>query len=119
MHKHSRLAAQTAMCASVQGKFWEVKKAIFDSQEKWSSLKDANVYFEDLAKKAGVDTKDWKSCINSSAVNSVIDSDLVKVRKVGAKSTPSLVIDGRLVSGNVPMDDLRKMINDAIAAKKK
>lgn len=115
-HVHSRLAAQTVMCSAQQGKFWEVKKAIFDSQEKWSGLSDANSFFQNLAKSEGVNTeKGWQECLASKPVNSLIDNDLKRGRREGVRSTPSVIVGARLVSGAVPIEDLRKLINAAIA----
>lgn len=118
MHSHARDAARSAMCASVQGKFWEMKKSIFDSQDKWSSMKDAKSFFEGLAKDTGVDMDAWKSCLDSKSVNAVIDADVRKAKAQNVRSTPSLLIANRLVSGAVPMEDLRKMINAALGESK-
>ena len=41
LHANSLPASVTAMCAAVQGKFWETHDRIFDTQNAWKTLKDA------------------------------------------------------------------------------
>lgn len=117
MHSNAMPAARAAMCASVQGKFWEMQDAIFESQSKWEASKTPEAFFEGLAKTVGLDVAGWKSCIASKSIQALIDADRARVKKQGVGSTPSFMIGGRLVEGMVPYDEMRKMINAALEKK--
>lgn len=113
-HKNAMPAARAAMCASVQNKFWEMQDAIFDSQKQWEGSNTPETLFEGLAKNVGLDVSGWKSCIASKSIQSLIDADRARVKQQGVGSTPSFMIDGRLVEGMVPFEDMRARINAAI-----
>jgi protein-disulfide isomerase len=117
-HTHSREASNAAMCASAQGKFWAMHDALFSTQEDWDRMPSAAGHFETLAAKAGVNLAAWRSCVASNLMQPLIDADMVRARKAGVQSTPSFLIGGRLVEGAVPPDEMRKAINEAIAAAK-
>lgn len=118
MHKNAMPASRAAMCASTQGKFWEMQDEIFNTQEKWEGLADPSSFFEKLAKDIGVNTTSWKSCTSSKSIQSVIDADIARAKKQDVRSTPSFIVAGRLLEGAVPIDDLRKVINAALGEKK-
>ncbi len=117
MHKNAAPASRAAMCAGVQGKFWEMQDAIFASQNKWEGLADPTAYFEGLVKGTGINIESWKSCIESRSIQSMIDADYARAKKQGVRSTPSFIVGGRLVEGAVPIEDMRKMINAALEKK--
>ncbi len=48
------MAAEAAMAAREQGKFWEYSKALFDKQDAWEKLGNPQDLFVNLAKEAGV-----------------------------------------------------------------
>ncbi len=118
MHKNAMPASRAAMCASTQGKFWEMQDEIFNTQEKWESLADPSSFFEGIAKDVGVNTTSWKSCTSSKSIQSVIDADITRAKKQDVRSTPSFIVAGRLLEGAVPIEDLRKVINAALGEKK-
>src|SRR5215212_3388744 len=59
IHKNAQLAAEAAMCAGVQGKFWELHSSLFQSQAKWADSKTPIIVFDSLARAAGVELKAW------------------------------------------------------------
>src|SRR5688572_22203201 len=50
-HPHAVPASEYAMCASAQGKFWEMHDQIFAAQERWAPMPDATAVFDELAGK--------------------------------------------------------------------
>src|SRR5688500_6180451 len=54
-HQHALPAAEYAMCASAQNKFWEMHDAIFSVQAKWAAEPDPTTTFEQLASSVGAD----------------------------------------------------------------
>src|SRR5688572_13619684 len=71
-HRHAMPAAEAAMCASAQGKFWEMHDAIFASQDRWKSTPDATAIFESLAADVGVDVPALRQCVSSHRMRPMI-----------------------------------------------
>jgi protein-disulfide isomerase len=117
-HKHAFVAATAAMCAGVQSKdkFWAMHDAIFQTQAKWENLPSASDHFESLAVKAGVNIPTWKTCLQAESISSLIEADIDRAKTAGVQSTPSFIVAGRLIEGATPWEEMRKAINDAIAA---
>src|SRR5437764_6479725 len=49
MHIHAMPAAEAAMCAAAQDKFWPMHDALFATQTRWESLDTPGVVFDSLA----------------------------------------------------------------------
>src|ERR1700694_193449 len=64
-HQHAWPAAESAMCAGAQGKFWEMHDALFANQPKWEALPSPAVVFDSLARTVGVDAARWRQCVQS------------------------------------------------------
>ena len=60
LHPNARAAAEAAMCASVQGKFWELHESLFNTQPKWAGLPNPMAAFDSLALAAGADGPKWR-----------------------------------------------------------
>jgi protein-disulfide isomerase len=123
MHKHAVPAAEAAMCASAQGKFWEMHSAIFEAQEQWSELPDAKPTFDALAAKVGVNIADWRSCMSSHATLPLVEADAERTRRSGIQSTPSfMVLRGNEmvegIAGAQPTAQFRAALDKALAGAK-
>ena len=115
LHPNSRAASEAAMCASVQGKFWELHSSLFTTQEMWAKLPNPGAFFDTLATSAGVDAAAWRSCVNSHAAIPLIDADRARSAKSGVQSTPTFFIGDRKIEGAYPVDSFRVILDAAIA----
>ena len=118
-HAHARPAAEAAMCAGAQGKFWEMHDALFTSQHNWENLPSSAAYFESLARSTGLDLPRWSQCIQSGKMRSWIQADHDRAEAAGAASTPSFMIGDQLLVGAQPIENLRGAIDSALAKSKK
>jgi len=118
-HSHALPAAEAAMCAGAQGKFWEMHDALFTSQSKWEALPSPAPFFESLARGAGVDVARWRQCVESGKMKPLILADQDRARLAGAASTPSFMIGDKLLVGAQPIENLRSAIDSALAKSKK
>lgn len=114
-HRHAMAAANSAMCAGVQGRFWPVHDAIFTTQERWAAATDAAPLFESIAKTAGVRIEEWRSCVASNVMAPLIEADRERSAAAGVNSTPSFIIGRQVIRGAVPMDQLRPILDAALA----
>ena len=115
IHKNAQLAAEAAMCAGAQGKFWELHNSLFATQTRWADAKTPIVVFDSLAKAAGVDLKRWDQCVTSHATAKLIELDRDRSTKAGVESTPTFFVGDRALAGAYPVDTFRVAIDQALA----
>ncbi len=119
MHANAMPASIAAMCASVQGKFWEMHDKLFDTQQVWEKIANPRAYLDSLAVSVGVKAAAQKSCSESAATKALIEADMERARTSGVQSTPTFFIGSTKLEGAYPIADFRKVLDAAIAAAKK
>lgn len=115
IHKNAQIAAEAAMCAGVQGKFWELHSSLFHAQPRWAEAKTPIVVFDSLARAAGVELKQWDKCMTSHAMAKLIEADRDRSAKAGVESTPTFFVGDRALAGAYPVDTFRVAIDQALA----
>ena len=118
IHPNAQAAAEAAMCAGVQGKFWELHESLFQTQPHWAELKSPRAVFDSLAKAAGVETKGWSNCMATHATAKLIDADRDRSTQAGVESTPTFFVGDRAFAGAYPVDTFRVALDSAIAKAK-
>ena len=114
-HQNATPAAEHAMCAAAQNKFWEMHDALFGAQEKWAAMPNATPVFEELARGAGVDVTALRACVSSHKMRPLIEADHEKALSAGVRATPSFFIGNQLLEGVQMPSDLRKVLDAALA----
>src|SRR5207245_4378739 len=64
-HVYAWPAAESAMCAGAQGKFWPMHDALFATQTRWEATSTPMVVFDSLAQANGLDMQRWRDCVSS------------------------------------------------------
>ena len=108
-HPLARPAAQAAICAQEQGKFWEYHDAIFESQESWTPS-----VFEETAKRLKLNVTAFGSCLNDTArLNAIIDKDVREGEAADVGGTPSIYINGRKMDagGGLSAEIFEKLVD--------
>ena len=114
-HDRARPAAVAAHCAGDQGKFWGMYQAMFDNQ---TELQDDHL--KKYAAKVVPDKAKWEECFkNPSAKNPIIDANTESGMKVGVTGTPAFFINGRRLSGALPYEEFKRVIDEELARRKK
>lgn len=117
MHPNAVPAAEAAMCASVQGKFWQIHDALFAAQEQWAAMPDASAKFAEIAGKIpGIDMNRWKSCVSQHQTLALIMADRDRARNAGVQSTPTFFVGDKMITG--ADQDLRAAIEAALKTKR-
>lgn len=98
IHPNAMPAAEAAMCAAVQGKFWEMHESLFKTQEEWAPLPNASAKFEALATAAGVNLPQWRECVAKHLTAALINADRDRLRGAGVNSTPTFFVNGKMVT---------------------
>ena len=118
IHVNAVPAAEAAMCASAQNKFWPMHDLLFETQDKWEQLPDPNVFFDSLATRAGVDHPQWIACVSKHLSRPLIEADRSRSQQRGVQSTPSFFIGDEAIAGAQPIADFRAAIERQLAKKK-
>jgi protein-disulfide isomerase len=113
-HQFAWPAAESAMCAGAQGKFWEMHDALFNTQAKWETLPSPATFFDSLARAQGVDVARWRQCVQSGKMKSWIQADHDRAERAGATATPSFMIGNKLLVGAQPIDEMRRAVDSAM-----
>jgi protein-disulfide isomerase len=109
IHPNAQKAAEASLCAEEQGKFWEMHDAMFKDQQ--------GLGVDGLKAKAasiGLKAEDFNSCLDSGKYASKVAADMDAGTKVGVSGTPAMFINGRLISGAVPIDQITPVIDDEL-----
>ena len=117
-HQNAMPAAEHAMCAAAQNKFWEMHDALFGAQEQWAGMPNPTARFEELAQGAGVDVTALRACVSSHKMRPLIEADREKATTAGVRATPSFFIGNQLLEGVQMPSDLRKVLDAALAGAK-
>ena len=115
IHPNAQAAAEAAMCASVQDKFWPMHESLFATQDRWESQRNPVPTFDSLAVAAGVNAKAWRDCMSTHATAKLIEADHDRSRGAGVRSTPTFFIGDRKFEGAYPTDSFRVALDSAIA----
>ncbi|MDR0398105.1 MAG: thioredoxin domain-containing protein [Candidatus Nomurabacteria bacterium] len=102
-HQNSRFAIACAEAAGFQGKYWEMHDIIFKQQASWTdaSIEQRLGIFTDLAKTIGLNVDQFKKDIESPRINKKIETDIALAKKEKIAGTPSLFVNGKLVSSDI------------------
>lgn len=118
IHPYAMQAAQAALCAGEQGKYWEMRSILYTHPLQPDNLMD-------YARQLGLDMAQFTTSLNSGKYLPDIQADMHDAVAAGVNGTPSFVlgktagadnVTGQLIVGAMPFDDFAEMIN-ALAAK--
>jgi protein-disulfide isomerase len=88
-HANAVPAAEVAMCAARQNRFWRVHDLLFRTQSQWSDLREPGTFFLGLADSAGANRDSVVACLRSGSMRPLIESDARGAMRTGVRSTPS------------------------------
>ena len=114
-HQNAIPAAEYAMCAAAQNKFWEMHDALFAAQDKWVPLPKPGPILDSLALSVGAEPTALRSCVSSHKMLPLIQADHEKATRAGVRATPSFFIGNQLLEGVQMPADLRKVLDAALA----
>jgi predicted DsbA family dithiol-disulfide isomerase len=103
-HRNSLPAARAAYCAAEQDRFWQFHDALFASRNLSPAL------FEEIANDLGLGLPKFRACLDSEHSRTAIVKDIETARLFRIESTPSFIINGKLIKGAVSFADFQKII---------
>ncbi len=108
-HENARLAAEAAVAAHKQGKFWQFEEKLWANQD---SLGPADL--EKYAKEAGLDVAKWRQEKEAAATKVRVQRDKAEGGILGLSSTPTVYINGREYTDAKDVESLRDWIDEEL-----
>jgi len=116
LHPNAVAAAEVAMCAGRQGKFWPTHDALYAQQDTWAKLSDPGPRLSAIAQHVGVDRTKLRACIAEGTARKEVETDAQRALRSGAHATPSFYIEGGLLEGAPYTPDPMRQVLDSIYA---
>lgn len=114
--RESREAAEAALCADEQGKFWAMHDILYANQHGENEGAFDEDRLVEMAGMIGLDVDAFTSCMDDGRHEGQLDSMLTEARAAGINSTPTFVINGEMVTGG-NYAALRETIEAALAGR--
>ncbi len=109
------MAANATECAADQNQFWPYHDRVFQAA---TTRGQAGTTFEELvsyARELGLDDNALRSCMNNLTHNSAVAASLTQAGQLGLSSTPSVLVNGRLMENPFNYNALKAAIEAAAA----
>lgn len=108
--KESTDAANAALCAKEQNKFWEYHDKLFDSQSGENQSGFALDKLKGFAAELGLNTTQFNSCLDSQKYNAQVAADNAEAGRNGFTSTPSTAVGTTPIIGAQPYAQFKTAI---------
>jgi protein-disulfide isomerase len=109
-HQNAHVAAQAALAANAQGKFWELHDKMFADQSK---LDRASL--EQAAKEIGLDLGKFKKALDDKTYAGAVDGDIKLGQGVSVDGTPTMFLNGKRVSDATSFEAISQQIEAVLA----
>jgi protein-disulfide isomerase len=111
LHPNAENAARAAVCAHWQGRFWEYQDLLFGDRA--SGLERPAL--EARAAELGLDQQAFVACLDAEASRDVVSGDFLTGIANNVRSTPSFLVNGRLIGGAQTFEQMEAAIEAALA----
>ena len=113
IHDKALVAHHAAACANEQGRFWEMHDQLFFKQREWSESSRPQRLFRDYAAGIGADPDQFEQCMDEQRYLARIQATRNEVMALGVGSTPSFDIGQFRVTGSIPYDSVKVLVDIA------
>jgi protein-disulfide isomerase len=110
----SHIAAEAALAARDQGKFWEMHDLLLERSPKL----DRESLIE-YARELGLEMKTFTRDLDAMAHKDIIERDKKLAKDLDLYSTPAFFFNGRKVVGNRPYENLQRILEEELDAARK
>jgi protein-disulfide isomerase len=114
MHPHAQVAARASECANDQGRFAQMRDALYTKQDS-IGVRSWSAYGADA--KIG-DVPRFEACVRSASAVPRIDQGSALAKKLKLGGTPTLIVNGWRFNGAPPDSILIQTIDDLLAGKR-
>ncbi len=111
IHPYAELAAEAALAANAQGKFWPYHDLLYADQ---GALAESNL--ESYASQLGLNVTEFDTALNDHTFQGAVAADVAEGESVGVDETPTFFVNGIKVVGAVQYSVLQAVIDQELAA---
>ena len=105
----SQNAALAAWAAWDQGKFWEMHDLLFEKAPELD-----RPALDELARQLGLDMARYKKAMDEQTHLPELQENLDRIHELDIWSTPTTIINGRVIKGAQPYENYKKIIDEAL-----
>ena len=109
MHSAAGLAAEAALAARDQNKFWEMNAQLYAHP---NALAPADL--EGYAEKIGLDRAKFRAAMAAHKYVREVEDDSAAGLRLGAIGTPTLFVNGRSINGFASYEELSKIVGEEL-----
>lgn len=113
--KESTDAANAALCAKEQNKFWEYHDYLYTHQgpENSGALSVDNL--KKFAVTLGLNAEQFNTCLDANKYNNQVQADIAEATRLGFNSTPSIAVGSTPIIGAQPYAQFKTAIDAELA----
>jgi len=111
-HPFAQKASEAALCANDQGKYWEMHDKLFSNQQALEVTQ-----LKGYAKELGLNTGKFDKCLESGSKAKEIEASTKAGMEAGVSGTPAFFVNGMLLSGALPLENFKSVIDAELAKK--
>ena len=109
IHPQAFKAAEAGQCAREQGKFWDLHDRLFANQQ---ALEPESL--KKYAADAGLDAAKFNACLDTAKYGDRVQEQMGVGTSLGVGSTPTVFVNGRLISGAQPYEVFTSVIDEEL-----
>jgi protein-disulfide isomerase len=119
VHPNAFAGARAAEAAALQGQFWEMHDALYESSnwQVWSTSSDPTPYFNQYAQQLGLNVAQFKRDFSGEKVNNEINADMAVGTNLNIQGTPTFFLDGKQVQVGATVGAFETVIKKEITKK--
>ncbi len=115
IHKNAWPAAEAAMCAAAEGKFWPMHDSLFASQPRWENAANPQPTLDSIPASVGVSHDAYTTCVTQHQMRALIQADVDRANESGVTATPTFIIGTAKITGAQPLDQFRAVVDAQLA----
>jgi protein-disulfide isomerase len=112
-HPHARMAAEAALAALAQDKFWPMHDKLFANGRHLSTETIAAI-----AKDIGLDMEKFQADMQSASVKQALRKDIADGDKVDIQGTPTIFVNGKRYNGGLELPLMKPILDAELKGKK-
>jgi protein-disulfide isomerase len=114
VHQHAHKAAEAAVAAAQEGKFWEMHNLLYAHHRRLGTIS-----LREYAREAGVTSKNFLPDLVESKFGWTVRTDLLEALNKGVRSVPTLFINDHEYHGRLSQPEIAKAIDEELHTAKR
>ena len=110
-------AAEAALCAADQGKFWDYHDKLMEGLYTGNSAASTVASLKQLATDLGLNAATFTSCLDGAKYTGRVNDEAAEAQKRGVTGTPAFFVNDTMIVGARPFETFKTAIENALKSK--